>query len=177
MEQYDEEESEQASLPPTKKKRVVRPKMRRAFDDLDPAVYATKRRRRHRRQHFVRAIRKLVGRCSYCGRPANGETTCETCLKKDRAYKASQHVPKTGAKYRDENGRLFRLRTETRMVPLPGRRHDGYDLPDCENRLACEVELMRALGPKEAAGMSCPQPCPHFTPAAKPQVTKRPLGR
>lgn len=166
-------------LPPRRRKRIVRPKMRRAFGELDEAVHAQKLRRRHRRQHFVRAIRGLVGRCKYCGRPANGATTCTTCLDVDHAYKATQQARADrlrGAKYRDEEGKLFRLRFEARMLPVPGPRHDGYDLPACETVNACEVELMKALGPKEAGGMSCPRNCPHFQAAEKPEVTKRRLG-
>lgn len=170
---------ESASVAPkiVKRKRVVPPKMRRSFVDLDERTWARKRWKRHRRQRFVRLLRKLAGFCAACGDPSPGSITCPGCLAVDRAYKVTQAVVRKTAKWTDAEGRPFRLRFETRMLPVIGERCDGWERPACLHVAACERELIRACGPKDAPGMSCPDPCSHFELDPKAEVTKRTIGR
>jgi len=151
------------------KKREVRAKMRRAFDDLDMEVYQAKRDRRHRRQRFIRALRKLAGICASCGGSLVGADgiTCVWCLSVDGAYKRERPIVEAEARYIDEFARPMRLKFAPRMLPVIGPRYDGDDAtwPPCANLSACLTEVIAACGAKDPPGASCPRHCEHFKAA------------
>lgn len=148
------------------------PKMRRKFDDA--ATHAEKRRKRHRRQRFVRWLRKVAGLCASCGDrlPSRGPVTCQSCLTTDKKYKSGIGETLATARFTDELGRPMPLKGTPKMLPVIGPRHDGDDLdwPECEHLPACLRELVLACGAKEAPGASCPRGCSSFTAPGREQA-------
>ncbi len=155
--------------PEPAKKREVRAKMRRAFDDLDMDVYKAKRERRHRRQRLIRALRKGAGICASCGGSLVGAEgcTCVWCLSVDGAYKRERPMVEATAQYIDEFARPMKLRFTPKMLPVIGPRYDGdeADWPPCRNLSTCLTEVIAACGAKDPPGARCPRGCSHFIAA------------
>jgi hypothetical protein len=159
----EEDDDDPPAQPSGPRKRRVNAIMRRAFDDLDANIYAGKRARRHRRQRFVRAMRKLAGLCASCGTkldPTDG-VTCARCLHVDSAYKRTSTEVEAKAKWVDEFGRPMLLKFQPRMLPIYGERYDGGspEWPKCSRLADCLTEIVRACGAKDPPGASCPRDC------------------